>query len=54
MRRSAEAGFLFAGEQPVTDPETLDALKRQVNNCALAREVDRAITQARGKQQDAR
>jgi hypothetical protein len=49
VRRSAEAGFVFAGEQPVTDPETLDALKRQVNNCALAREVDRAIAGAGGK-----
>ncbi len=54
VRRSAEAGFLFAGEQPVTDPETLDALKRQVNNCALAREVDRAIAEASGKQVDAK
>jgi hypothetical protein len=43
-RRSAEASFVFAGEHGATDPETLDAMKRQVNNCALAKEVDRAIT----------
>jgi hypothetical protein len=43
LRRSAEASFVFAGEHGATDPETLDALKRQVNNCALAKEVDRAI-----------
>jgi hypothetical protein len=43
VRRSAEASFVFAGEHGPTDPETLDALKRQVNNCALAKEVDRAI-----------
>jgi hypothetical protein len=43
MRRSAEASFVFAGEHGGTDPETLDAMKRQVNNCALAKEVDRAI-----------
>jgi hypothetical protein len=43
LRRSAEASFVFAGEHGATDPETLDALQRQVNNCALAKEVDRAI-----------
>jgi hypothetical protein len=49
VRRSAEASFVFAGEQAVTDPETLEAMKRQVNNCALAKEVDRAIKEAPGK-----
>jgi hypothetical protein len=44
VRRSAEASFVFAGEHGATDPETLEAMKRQVNNCALAKEVDRAIT----------
>lgn len=43
LRRSVEGSFIFAGEHPVTDPETLDAMKRQVNNCTLAKEVDRAI-----------
>jgi hypothetical protein len=44
VRRSAEASFVFAGEHGATDPETLEAMKRQVNNCQLAKEVDRAIT----------
>ncbi len=43
LRRSAEASFVFAGERPVTDPETLEAMKRQVNNCALAQAVQAAI-----------
>ncbi len=46
LRRSAEASFVFAGEGKVNDPETLDAMKRQVNNCALAKEVDRALASA--------
>jgi len=49
LRRSAEASFIFAGEARVTDPETLDAMKRQVNNCALAKEVDRAIKESVAK-----
>jgi len=39
LRRRAEGGFVFAGGKPVTDEETLDAMKRQVNNCALAQEI---------------
>jgi len=42
-RQHAAAEFVFAGGKPVTDPETLDAMKRQVNNCALAQEVHTAI-----------
>jgi hypothetical protein len=49
VRRAAEAGFVFAGEHPISDPETLDAMKRQVNNCALAKAVDSAIKDAEGK-----
>jgi hypothetical protein len=48
LRRSAEASFVFAGERDATDPETLDAMKRQVNNCAFAKEVERAISSATG------
>jgi hypothetical protein len=44
-RRAAQAGFVFAGEHDVRDPETLDAMRRQVNNCALAKEVDRALAE---------
>jgi hypothetical protein len=43
VRRNAEASFMFAGEKPVSDPETLTAMKRQVNNCALAKAVEAAI-----------
>ena len=46
VRRTAEASFYFAGEHQVTDPETLDAMKRQVNNCALAKEVDKVLAAA--------
>ena len=53
VRRSAEASFVFTGERAVQDPETLEAMKRQVNNCALAKEVDRAIREATSKQADA-
>jgi hypothetical protein len=48
VRRSAEASFMFAGESPVSDPETLTAMKRQVNNCALAKAVQAALTPAPG------
>ena len=34
---------MFAGEHAVTDPETLTAMKRQVNNCALANAVKAAL-----------
>jgi hypothetical protein len=44
VRRTAEASFVFAGESNVHDPETLDAMRRQVNNCALARQVDSALS----------
>jgi hypothetical protein len=44
VRRRAEGGFVFAGGKPVTDDETLDAMKRQVNNCALAQEVRAAVS----------
>jgi hypothetical protein len=43
LRRNAEASFVFAGERPVNDPETITAMKRQVNNCALAKAVDTAL-----------
>jgi hypothetical protein len=43
LRRHAEAKFVFAGGRQVTDDETLDAMKRQVNNCALAQEVRSAV-----------
>jgi hypothetical protein len=45
-RQHAAGDFVFAGGKPVTDPETLDAMKRQVNNCALAQAVHAAVTPA--------
>jgi hypothetical protein len=39
LKKSAEAGFVFAGEHQVMDPEVRAAMRRQVNNCALAQEV---------------
>jgi hypothetical protein len=39
LRREAEADVRFAGGEPVRDPYTLAAMKRQVNNCALAQAV---------------
>jgi len=43
LRRSAEGMVIPAGERPITDPETLDAMHRQANNCALARSVEVAL-----------
>jgi hypothetical protein len=43
VRRSAEWQVVPAGERQVTDPETVDAMKRQANNCALASAVDIAV-----------
>jgi len=43
LRRESEADFRFAGEQRLRDPRVLAAMKRQVNNCALAHDVWAAI-----------
>lgn len=47
LRRTAEADFVFAGERTVTDPDVRAAMKRQVNNCALAQDVWSAIQPAK-------
>lgn len=39
LRKTADADFQFVGGTPVHDPETRAAMKRQVNNCALAQQV---------------
>jgi hypothetical protein len=39
LRKTADADFQFVGEQAVRDPEVRAAMKRQVNNCALAQSV---------------
>jgi hypothetical protein len=49
LRRTVEAGFLFAGEHAVVDPEVRAAMKRQVNNHALAQEVWSSIRDAGAK-----
>lgn len=43
LRRSAEGQFFMAGEHSATDPDTRAAMKRQVNNCALAQAVSAEI-----------
>ena len=43
VRKTAEADFEFAGERAIHDPETRAAMKRQVNNCALAEQVWSAL-----------
>lgn len=43
LRRTGEADFVMAGERAVQDPEVRAALRRQVNNCALAQEVWKAV-----------
>lgn len=46
LRREAEADFVFAGERAVRAPHVRAAMKRQVNNCALAKVVLDAIEPA--------
>jgi hypothetical protein len=43
VRRSGDALVLPAGERQVTDPETVEAMQRQANNCMLANSVAAAI-----------
>jgi hypothetical protein len=44
LRRTGGATLVPASEQPVDDPHVRDAAQRQANNCALARQVEAAIT----------
>ena len=46
LRKTAEADFQFVGEQARRDPEVRAAMKRQVNNCALAQSVWSALRPA--------
>jgi hypothetical protein len=39
LRRSGASLVIPAGERQITDPETIDAMHRQANNCALANNV---------------
>jgi hypothetical protein len=45
LRRTGEARALSVGERVVSDPEVRDAMKRQVNNCALAQRVEEALAE---------
>ena len=47
LRREPEADYRFAGEQTIRDPYMLAAVKRQVNNCALAQVVWAAVDPAK-------
>lgn len=44
VKRRGEAGFRFVGEQALQDPEALEAMQRQVNNCALANRFKEALS----------
>jgi hypothetical protein len=43
LRRTGDARVIPAGERVITDPETLDAMQRQANNCSLAGQVEMAL-----------
>ncbi len=45
LRKIAAGDFVVAGERAVTDPDVRAAMKRQVNNCALAQDVTTALQQ---------
>jgi hypothetical protein len=45
LRRSGDARVIPAGERRVSDSETLAAMQRQANNCALAGLVEAALRQ---------
>jgi hypothetical protein len=48
LRKEASADFRVVTERPIADPLLSGALKRQVNNCALAEDVWAAIRPAAG------
>lgn len=43
LRKTAAGEFVVAGERAVTDPDVRAAMKRQVNNCALAQDVQTTL-----------
>jgi hypothetical protein len=49
LRKTSEAGFVFTGDRAVGDPEVRAAMRRQVNNCALAQDVWSSIRPAAEK-----
>jgi hypothetical protein len=47
LRRSGDAQVIPAGERVITDPEMMDAMQRQANNCSLAGQVEMALAPPR-------
>ncbi len=43
LRRSGDAQVIPAGERVITDPEMMEAMQRQANNCSLAGQVEMAL-----------
>jgi hypothetical protein len=43
LRRSGDAQVIPAGERVISDPEMMDAMQRQANNCSLAGQVELAL-----------
>lgn len=43
VRRRGEGSFFFASESQPTDPDVKDAMQRNVNNCALAAQVQSVL-----------
>jgi len=46
-RKASEGGYRLSSEHAMTDPAIRDAMKRQVNNCALANDVNNALADDR-------
>lgn len=49
VRRTGAAQVIPAGERVITDPEMVDAMQRQANNCALAGQVEAALAMTAAK-----
>ncbi len=43
LRRTGDAQVIPAGERVISDPEMVDAMQRQANNCSLAGQVEMAL-----------
>jgi hypothetical protein len=46
LRRIGDAQVIPAGERVITDPEMVEAMQRQANNCSLASQVETALATA--------
>jgi hypothetical protein len=43
LRRTGDAQVIPAGERVISDPEMVDAMQRQANNCSLAGQIEMSI-----------